>query len=116
MADGNSTVLPNLLASGPFNGWVNAIGKLGFPIAVAAFLVWVFVGIIQGDVSDIKDMQATQTEITSMHARDFESFMQDHHQEQYLLRQVLTQLCINAGSTPTERNRCIPNVAPPEEE
>lgn len=108
MADDELNGNGSLLASMP--KWVRVIAYLGFPAAVAAYLLHFFVSTIGGTVN--AQSTVLNQHVTESHQHDtrLEGFFTIHEQAEATTRAILAQICANGAKNNLERNNCFPDI------
>ena len=89
--------------------WVRVIGVIGFPSAVAAYLLWVFVGGLPTKVEALQKDVSVHIIHAEQHSTEFKAFLTDHQQEINAILQVLQQQCVlQAVAVGRDTNACFP--------
>ena len=79
--------------------WVKAIGFIGFPAAIAAYLIWL-------GAASLPTMQASMLTLTADHKRTLE-LVSDHIRQQEDVLRMLQRVCSNTAKNDTEKQRCF---------
>jgi hypothetical protein len=90
MPDGTLAGLPWL---------VKAIGFVGFPAAIAAYLIWI-------GAASLPTIQASMTTLTADHKRTLE-LISDHIRQQEDVLRMLQRVCSNTAKNDVEKQRCF---------
>lgn len=76
--------------------WVNAIYKVGVPVAISCYLVWFLANRVQSN------LEAVNTAI-NQHLSDQRMETESHKKE----LQILRAICVQGAKNVTERNACF---------
>ncbi len=87
----------NLVANLPW--LVKAVGFVGFPAAIAAYLIYI-------GAATLPALQANMTTIAADHKRTLELVSEHIHQQEDVLR-MLQRVCSNTAKNDVEKQRCF---------
>lgn len=78
---------------------VKAVGFVGFPAAVAAYLIWI-------GAASLPTIQASMQSLTADHRRTLELVSEHMRQQEDVLR-MLQRVCSNTAKNDVEKQRCF---------
>ena len=111
MADDNGQA-----ANGTFAGlpkWARVVGILGFPVAAAAYLLYILLGGSDGvsaNVKDIKDAQSIHIQQSDDHHKEFHEAEDRRAREAAILRELVRANCNRDARTTEEKRACSPET------
>jgi hypothetical protein len=94
--------------------WAQVVAKLGFPIAVAIWLIWFVTQTVNAQLTTNSEMLQRHMASTAIHDQNFNLYLQNHAHELDTLRVILSQICANGAANREERQGCFPAPVHPE--
>lgn len=105
--------LSSLSASDKALRWyITAVQQIGFPIIVAAVLLWIMLKDVPGNAAAAsRDAALARTQLAE-HMHESRAALDrvalQHAEESIRLGRIMQQICVNTATTAQERDRCFP--------
>ena len=93
--------------------WVRIVSILGFPVAVAAFVLWVALGGEHGlaaTAARTEQKLDAHTLKADERAVEQSGFYHEHEVNERYMKAILAQICANGAKTRADRDACFPET------
>lgn len=102
----------SLAADKTLTWYIKAVQQVGFPILVAAVLLWILINDMPENAKAASRDAALARQAIADHVAEnrmaIERISIQHAEESIRLARIMQQICVNTATTPGERDRCFP--------
>jgi hypothetical protein len=93
--------------------WVKASAIVGFPVAACMVLISYILFVQATETRAQTKLLEQHTVLAVHHDANLAGYLNEHREEQQMLRLILAQICSNGAKTNLERNACFPQKPSP---